>query len=78
MSRNFLSDIGSDLSSTFGGQLGGIERAIDTAQETALDRLEQAARDLGAHAVVGVDLSVQTVADKAQLVLLFGTAVDLV
>jgi uncharacterized protein YbjQ (UPF0145 family) len=51
---------------------------MESARETALDRLAQAARDLGAHAVVGVDLSVQTVADEAQLVLLLGTAVELV
>jgi uncharacterized protein YbjQ (UPF0145 family) len=31
--------------------------------------------ELGADAVVGIDLSVQTVSDKAQLVLLLGTAV---
>lgn len=78
MSRNMFSDMGSDLSSLGGGTLGGIEKAVETARQTAMERLEAAARDLGADAVVGIDMSVQTVSDKAQLVMMLGTAVTLV
>lgn len=39
------------------------------------ERLQQAARELGADAVIAVQLSMQTVADKAQMVMLMGTAV---
>jgi uncharacterized protein YbjQ (UPF0145 family) len=42
-----------------------------------IQRVEEAARALDADAIVGIDLTVQTVADKAQLVMLMGTAVIL-
>ena len=77
MSRNVFSDAGSDLQSAFGGRLGGIEQAIRTGHEAAERSLSQQARRLGADAVVGVRVSVETVADKAQMVLLAGTAVTL-
>jgi uncharacterized protein YbjQ (UPF0145 family) len=77
MSRNAFSDIGSDFKSGFGGTLGGIEKAIESARATAQQRLEEAAQSLDADAVVGIDLTVQTVTDKAQLVMLMGTAVVL-
>lgn len=77
MSRNFVSDIGSDLVSAFGGALGGIEKAVETARQTAMGRLEEAAQLYDADAVIAIDTSVQTVSDKAQLVMLTGTAVTL-
>jgi uncharacterized protein YbjQ (UPF0145 family) len=78
MSRNMLSDVGSDLQSAFGGRLGGIEGAIQSAHREAQRGLSVQARALGADAVVGVRVTVKTVADKAQMVLFTGTAVKLV
>lgn len=75
MSRNSFSDFGSEVKSGFGGRLGGIEKAVRMSQVAALEDLERQAHGLGADAVVGIQLSVQTVADKAQLVMLMGTAV---
>jgi uncharacterized protein YbjQ (UPF0145 family) len=77
MSRQVFSDIGSDTKNVFGGRLRGIEKAVERARVAAQDALESAARVLGADAVVGIDTSVQTVTDKAQLVLMVGTAVTL-
>jgi uncharacterized protein YbjQ (UPF0145 family) len=76
-SRSVFSDFGSDMKSGFGGRLYGIERAVESARLQALEALEEAARNIGADAVVGVDTSVQTVSDKAQLVMMVGTAVTL-
>ncbi len=77
MSRNMWSDANSNISSAFGGRLGGIELAVRNAQIAAEEHIQEAARELGADAVVGIVMSVQTVADKAQLVILMGTAVEL-
>lgn len=77
MSRNAISDVGSNMSSVFGGTLGGIEKAVEAARQTAMMRLEEAARIYDADAVIAIDTSVQTVSDKAQLVMLTGTAVTL-
>lgn len=76
-SRHVFSDIGSDLKSGFGGRLAGIEKALSTAYVQAEDELRRAGSIRGADAVLGVDFSVQTVADKAQLITLVGTAVKL-
>jgi uncharacterized protein YbjQ (UPF0145 family) len=75
MSRNSFSDFGSEVKSSVGGRLGGIEKAVRNSQVAALEDLEREAHGLGADAVIGIQLSVQTVADKAQLVMLMGTAV---
>ncbi|MDX6548929.1 MAG: hypothetical protein QOG33_2479 [Gaiellales bacterium] len=78
MSRNMFSDVGSDLQSAFGGRLGGIEEAIRTAHREAERSLSGQARTREADGIVGVRATVETVADKAQMVLLMGTAVKLV
>jgi uncharacterized protein YbjQ (UPF0145 family) len=78
MSRNMFSDLGSDLQSAFGGRLGGIEEAIRTGHRQAEQSLSDHARILDADGIVGVRVTVETVADKAQMVLLTGTAVKLV
>ncbi|MGB7964575.1 MAG: heavy metal-binding domain-containing protein [Propionicimonas sp.] len=72
---DFLSDFGSEASSLSGERLGGIEEAIDSGLAQANLELRIKAKALGAEAVVGVDVSVQTVADKGELILMIGTAV---
>nr|WP_300048989.1 heavy metal-binding domain-containing protein [uncultured Nocardioides sp.] len=75
MSRNVLSDAGSDLMSLFGGSLGGIEAAIEGALRTAEQRLRQNAGRLGADHVLNVVIALETVSEKAQAILMSGTAV---
>jgi uncharacterized protein YbjQ (UPF0145 family) len=75
MSRNVFSDLGSDLASLGGGNLSGIERAIAIATQQARQRLYVQAYVAGADTVVGVQVGLETVADKAQAVVMSGTAV---
>ncbi len=78
MSRNTFSDLGSDVKSTFGGNLGGVERALDRALEMAKDRLSDAARQVGADAIACVRFSVasvQSAGDRSQTVVANGTAI---
>ena len=75
MSRDFLSDAGSDLASTFGGRLEGMETAISLAAEEARRQLHEQAARVGADAVIGLAVSVESVSAKAQAVLMSGTAV---
>ena len=77
MSRNFVSDWGSDIASAFGGNLEGVEHSITTCVEQVRERLYEQVEDLGADAVIGLTVSLETVADKAQAVLMSGTAVRL-
>lgn len=78
MSRNAISDAGAQIQSMFGGPLSGVEKSLDEALELGKDRLSDAARRLGADAVVGVNVSMagtNAQGDRSQLVVLSGTAV---
>jgi uncharacterized protein YbjQ (UPF0145 family) len=75
MSRNVFSDIGSDIVSVFGGNLEGIEKAISLCIEQVQQRMYERARSVGADSVVGLSLRLETVSDKAQAILMSGTAV---
>jgi uncharacterized protein YbjQ (UPF0145 family) len=75
MSRGAFSDAGSDLKSIFGGNLAGMEKAISNAITSVRADLVREARALGADAVLGVTVSLASVADKAEAVLASGTAV---
>lgn len=77
MSRNAISDFGSDVKSVFGGSLGGVEIALGKAVAEAQDRLRRSAREAGADAVVAVSVTISGVADKAEAVVMAGTAVRL-
>jgi uncharacterized protein YbjQ (UPF0145 family) len=63
------------VKSVVGGRLKGIEIAVEGAWDQAFTQLRQRAHAMGADAVIGLDVSVQTVAEKAQLTLLVGTAI---
>jgi uncharacterized protein YbjQ (UPF0145 family) len=75
MSRGLFSDAGSDLKSVIGGNLGGIEAAIGQGLKEARNRLSADAARLGADAVVGIRIELTSVSDKAEAVLIVGTAV---
>lgn len=75
MSRHLFSDLGSDIASLAGGNLAGIERAIAIATQQARQRLHVQAYAAGADTVIGVQVGLETVADKAQAVVMSGTAV---
>jgi uncharacterized protein YbjQ (UPF0145 family) len=76
ISRNMFSDAGSDLVSLVGGNVGGIEKAISRATEEATSRIRRRAAQLEANHVLGMRMQLETVADKAQAILVYGTAVD--
>jgi uncharacterized protein YbjQ (UPF0145 family) len=70
-----LSDLGSDITSAFGGNLGGIEKAISVCIEQVRHRMYVEVENLGADAVIGLAVHLETVSDKAQAILMSGTAV---
>ena len=49
-------DLGASLTNIFGGRSAGYEDELQNAREEALRELERRAADLGANAVVGVDV----------------------
>jgi len=53
---NFVKDFAAGLSNFFGGRSSSYEDELIHARENALREMEQRANDLGANAVVGVDI----------------------
>ena len=76
---NFVKDFVAGLSNFFGGRSGTYEEELINARQQALDEMEQRAAQLGADAVVGVDIGYEVLgADNGMLmVTASGTAVRL-
>lgn len=74
---NFLKDFAAGLSNIFGGRSGSYEDELINARLNALKEMEQRASDLGANAIVGVDIDYEVLgSDNGMLmVTASGTAV---
>ena len=73
---NFLRDFGAGIRNLVGGRSAGYEEELLTARTAALAELEQRAMELGAHAVVGVDMDYEVLGQGNMLmVTASGTAV---
>ncbi|QHQ62697.1 putative heavy metal-binding protein [Anaerocolumna sedimenticola] len=76
---NFIKDFTAGLSNFFGGRSGTYEEELIQARENAMKEMENRARQLGADAIVGVDIDYEVLgADNGMLmVTASGTAVRL-
>ncbi|WP_343561026.1 YbjQ family protein [Kiloniella sp. b19] len=72
---NFIRDFFARITDVLGGRAGGYEKALRGAKEHAIEDMMQQARDLGANAVIGVDLDYEAVGDSMLMVSANGTAV---
>lgn len=61
----------------FGGRSGGFERKLEQAKDTCLDKLKAKAVQIGADAVIGIDLDYMNIASNMLMVVANGTAVRL-
>lgn len=75
---NLFKDIGAGLRNLFGGRSQGYENELQTARESAQKELVERAEELGADAVVGVDLDYEVLGQGDMLMVsMTGTAVAL-
>ncbi|MEF2560174.1 MAG: putative heavy metal-binding protein [Eggerthellaceae bacterium] len=73
---NFLKDFGAGIRNFVGGRSQGYEEELLSARTEALQELERRAAEMGAHAVVGVDLDYEVLGQGNMLmVTASGTAV---
>ena len=74
---NFFKDIGAGLRNMFGGRSQGYEDELCNARNEALEEMKRRAAQLGANAVIGVDIDYEVLgADNGMLmVTASGTAV---
>lgn len=74
---NIFRDFFASVRDIVGGRAGGYEKALRGAKEAAIADMVEAAQELGADAILGVDLDYETVGDKMLMVSASGTAVRL-
>ena len=74
---NFIRDLAASFTNFLGGRSGSYEDELIQARQSALEEMEQRAAQLGANAVVGVDIDYEVLgADNGMLmVTASGTAV---
>ena len=76
---NVARDLVANIRDLVGGRSTTYERLLARARDTALDQLEEEATDLGADAVIGLDIDYQSVGPNGHLMMVSvaGTAVRL-
>jgi uncharacterized protein YbjQ (UPF0145 family) len=74
---NMISDFFAKVRDIVGGRAGAYEGALADARRIAMEDMEQAARKLGANAVVGIDLDYEVLGQTngMLMVTISGTAV---
>jgi len=74
---NIFRDIFASITDIVGGRSGAYEDALRGARETAFAELQQAARDAGGNAVVGVDIDYEVIGKSGSMLMVSvsGTAV---
>lgn len=74
---NFLKDFGASIRDFFGGRSNSYEDAMLEGRKTALQEMENRARDLGANAIVGVSYGYETLGQSSTMIMvsISGTAV---
>lgn len=77
MGANVVRDLFASITDIVGGRSGAYESKLQDARDTALSELRQRATELGATAVVGVDLDYEVVGQSMLMVSASGTAVEL-
>ena len=76
---NIFRDFFAGIRDIVGGRSGSYEKVLADAQEMALEHMQSKAAELGAEAIVGVDLDYEVLGDKGSMLMVVasGTAVKL-
>jgi len=76
---NIFRDMFSSVRDVVGGRAGGYERALAGARDAAMDELIDAAKQMGANGVVGIDFDYEVMGETngMMMVAVSGTAVKL-
>jgi len=79
MGANIFKDLFAGIRDIVGGRSATYERELRRAREIAMEEIKAAAADIGANAVVGIDIDYETVGGNASMLMVTvsGTAVVL-
>jgi uncharacterized protein YbjQ (UPF0145 family) len=76
---NIFRDLFSSVRDVVGGRAGGYERALSGARDAAMQDMIEAAREMGANGVVGIDFDYEVLGQEngMMMVAVSGTAVKM-
>ncbi len=76
---NVFRDFFASITDIVGGRSGKYESVLARAREEALEEMEEAARQMGGNAVIGVDLDYEVIGDTGSMLMVSasGTAVKI-
>jgi uncharacterized protein YbjQ (UPF0145 family) len=74
---NLFRDLFASIRDVIGGRAGGYETVLKDGKNAAIDDMVWEARNLGANAILAVDLDYETVGQSMLMVSANGTAVEL-
>lgn len=77
MGANLFKDLFASIRDIVGGRSGSYEDELTRARKMAFSELQQEARNMGANAVVGIDIDYQVIGEKGSMLMvsISGTAV---
>jgi len=75
MGANFVRDFFARVTDVIGGRSGAYQKELRKARNVALEELMEEAVELGANAVVGVNLDTEVMGESMLMVVATGTAV---
>ncbi|MGL4405074.1 MAG: heavy metal-binding domain-containing protein [Notoacmeibacter sp.] len=77
LGANIFRDLFAGIRDIVGGRAGSYEKVLRGAREQAMEELQLQARELGANAVVGIDIDYETVGGQGSMLMvsISGTAV---
>lgn len=79
LGANIFRDVFAGIRDVIGGRSGSYEKVLREAREQAMKEMSEAARRLGADAIVGIDYDYETLGDTGSMLMVAvsGTAVRL-
>jgi uncharacterized protein YbjQ (UPF0145 family) len=72
---NIFKDFFDSITDIVGGRSSAYEQVLREAKATAMSEMEMQARQLGANAIIGIDLDYETIREGMLMVTVSGTAV---
>ena len=77
---NFIKDFFAGIRDIVGGRSGSYEKVLREAKDSAMSEMVDRARELGADAIVGIDVDYETVGPNGGMLMVTasGTAVQLI
>jgi uncharacterized protein YbjQ (UPF0145 family) len=75
---NIVKDIFANIRDIVGGRSGTYEKVIEEARQNALAEIQERAAQMGANAVVGIDLDFETVGSGGSMLMVVATGTAVV